>query len=324
MYLCYSFVVYVYDDIWRIYDDFLLIFVVSEAAAKRTVAKEITGKPYNHLKAYTRNRRDIANIINTKQERHVPNKKRHVIVQKKASYRTNSNIKRSRVFSADGSRRMNSSKENNFQDEGLDQPNMALLRENLKEFSLIPDESPSTAALELSEIETGAKRDHVRTSNTPTKGKAQKKHGPGKASSGQCIFPFVYNGNTHFACIPSRKHEKRTWCALTNNYDRDLTWGFCVHGSGKTDKETKLKSVEERSNVSSALNQSKNVGIDALQVRRPQRQLKEIKTLIGSVLENEGVSHKDQKQILGDLEVNKNGTPFFICIRNLWLSLNYA
>jgi len=43
-----------------------------------------------------------------------------------------------------------------------------------------------------------------------------------------CVFPFVYHGNTYFACTTD--DHSAAWCATTSNYDNDGEWGECSHG----------------------------------------------------------------------------------------------
>lgn len=40
-----------------------------------------------------------------------------------------------------------------------------------------------------------------------------------------CAFPFIYKGRRYNSC--TRRNNKRPWCALTPNYDRDKKWGNC-------------------------------------------------------------------------------------------------
>ena len=52
--------------------------------------------------------------------------------------------------------------------------------------------------------------------------------GTSKLSGGTtyCVFPFRYNAESHKSCIATQD-RKRSWCALSSNYDRDSLWGYC-------------------------------------------------------------------------------------------------
>lgn len=220
-----------------------------------------------------------------------------------------------------------------FQDEQLDEENMALLTANLKEFSLTPDNSQLLIPERtLAHFATGAKRNNLRVSTTPSasgKNKVRKTHGGTGGKFGKCVFPFVYNANTHFACLPSRKNKTKTWCALSSNYDKDVLWGYCLDDSNEEAKvkgevgeakdvvgKEKVIGEGNGSNISTASNHSDSsgpskenptVGSSGSSIKEHSTQRQEIKNLIGAVLENEGVSHTDQRHILGDLEGSKKG-----------------
>ncbi|XP_068683197.1 fibronectin-like [Montipora foliosa] len=49
-------------------------------------------------------------------------------------------------------------------------------------------------------------------------------HG-GNGQGRQCSFPFFYRHRVIYDCI---LHNKRTWCATTENYKRNGRWGYCV------------------------------------------------------------------------------------------------
>ena len=48
----------------------------------------------------------------------------------------------------------------------------------------------------------------------------------GNGSDATCVFPFIYRGIPRYSCIIQDRNA--SWCAVTNNYDRDARWGFCT------------------------------------------------------------------------------------------------
>ncbi|XP_060621642.2 coagulation factor XII [Anolis sagrei] len=42
-----------------------------------------------------------------------------------------------------------------------------------------------------------------------------------------CHFPFRYQRQMHYSCIPGSLFNPRHWCATTENYDRDGKWKYC-------------------------------------------------------------------------------------------------
>ncbi|XP_075065281.1 coagulation factor XII [Mixophyes fleayi] len=54
--------------------------------------------------------------------------------------------------------------------------------------------------------------------------------------SGQlCHFPFYHARMLHYSCIRRGKHGHKPWCSLTQNYDKDKLWSYCVAGRKVTD-----------------------------------------------------------------------------------------
>ena len=47
----------------------------------------------------------------------------------------------------------------------------------------------------------------------------------GNAGGANCLFPFVYKNVSYKECI--RPANKEPWCATTNNFDVDETYGIC-------------------------------------------------------------------------------------------------
>ena len=164
--------------------------------------------------------------------------------------------------------------------ERLTDNDLALLQQNLADFTKGDTKSTVKAKPLVKPIdktsETGEKR---------SKSKAGVKvyGGTAKLSStnSYCVFPFVYDAEVYENCIPS-KDRKRNWCALSSNYDRDALWGFCEETN-----DDKIPSKRTHFSNETSRN-SDNSG-------------KEMKELLGSVLENEGVSHKEKRKILRGL-----------------------
>lgn len=40
-----------------------------------------------------------------------------------------------------------------------------------------------------------------------------------------CVFPFIYEGEPHYACTYTVIHSY--WCSTTENFDDDDQWGYC-------------------------------------------------------------------------------------------------
>lgn len=47
----------------------------------------------------------------------------------------------------------------------------------------------------------------------------------GNSNGRACIFPFIYNSKAYYEC--TRDGRDNFWCATTDNYDRDMKWGYC-------------------------------------------------------------------------------------------------
>merc|ERR1711937_140097 len=56
----------------------------------------------------------------------------------------------------------------------------------------------------------------------------------GNANLKNCVFPFQYNGETHYKCIDSS--PTKSWCSVTDDYGRDKMWGFCVKATCDLDR----------------------------------------------------------------------------------------
>lgn len=47
-------------------------------------------------------------------------------------------------------------------------------------------------------------------------------------NGGCCKFPFVHKNTPVNQCQPMGGDTSKTWCATTDNFDRDAQWGECV------------------------------------------------------------------------------------------------
>merc|ERR1712156_365063 len=56
----------------------------------------------------------------------------------------------------------------------------------------------------------------------------------GNGEEANCVFPFMYGGRLYEECMG----RGNTWCAVTENYDQDHKWGYCV-------EEEEVEEVEE-------------------------------------------------------------------------------
>lgn len=53
----------------------------------------------------------------------------------------------------------------------------------------------------------------------------------GNADGKPCKFPFKFQGNTYDTCTTEGRTDGYRWCATTEDYDKDKTYGFCPETS---------------------------------------------------------------------------------------------
>ena len=60
----------------------------------------------------------------------------------------------------------------------------------------------------------------------------------GNGGGACCVFPFIYKGKKHYRCTTEDSNEDgflgHSWCAVTDNYDRDEMRGLCVTENSKS------------------------------------------------------------------------------------------
>lgn len=49
----------------------------------------------------------------------------------------------------------------------------------------------------------------------------------GNGDGAACKFPFTFQGETYDGCTTVGRDDGYRWCATTENYDVDKTFGFC-------------------------------------------------------------------------------------------------
>lgn len=49
----------------------------------------------------------------------------------------------------------------------------------------------------------------------------------GNAEGAACKFPFTFQGEKYDGCTTAGRDDGYRWCATTENYDADKTYGFC-------------------------------------------------------------------------------------------------
>lgn len=49
----------------------------------------------------------------------------------------------------------------------------------------------------------------------------------GNAEGAPCKFPFNFQGEKYDGCTTEGRDDGYRWCATTEDYDRDKTYGFC-------------------------------------------------------------------------------------------------
>lgn len=54
----------------------------------------------------------------------------------------------------------------------------------------------------------------------------------GNAEGAACKFPFTFLGEKYDGCTTEGRDDGYRWCATTEDYDRDKTFGFCPETGG--------------------------------------------------------------------------------------------
>lgn len=49
----------------------------------------------------------------------------------------------------------------------------------------------------------------------------------GNAEGAACKFPFTFQGEKYDGCTTAGRNDGYRWCATTENYDTDKSFGFC-------------------------------------------------------------------------------------------------
>lgn len=49
----------------------------------------------------------------------------------------------------------------------------------------------------------------------------------GNADGAPCVFPFTFLGEEYDSCTTEGRRDGYRWCATTDNFDKDIKYGFC-------------------------------------------------------------------------------------------------
>ncbi|KAF3696812.1 Matrix metalloproteinase-9 [Channa argus] len=49
----------------------------------------------------------------------------------------------------------------------------------------------------------------------------------GNADGAKCVFPFIFLGKEYDSCTTDGRSDEYRWCATTDNFDKDIKYGFC-------------------------------------------------------------------------------------------------
>lgn len=149
------------------------------------------------------------------------------------------------------------------------------------------------------------------------KGSAEIETYGGTGNGLMCTFPFIYNGDTISNCLDSELDGGRRWCSVSSNYDRDALWGYCDDTTNQREVDALKKNLcdtpngyrlqnsvcdlsdSNKQDNNNQDNNNNNNGDLSNARHQVHNQTNEIDEILGTVLENEGITSSEQMQILG-------------------------
>lgn len=66
----------------------------------------------------------------------------------------------------------------------------------------------------------------------------------GNGEGAACKFPFTFLGDKYDGCTTAGRDDGYRWCATTEDYDRDKTYGFCPETGGSAHYESWHRYIE--------------------------------------------------------------------------------